>query len=257
MNSRTKFCPTKMFRFVAAPVVVLAIALIAAPPKASADTITLESSSAVTFLDSGSTTTDFPAPFTSAQFAEAQTGPAAFVLTSTPFYIPASDIPGAVWIGTNASAGTSTGDTALYAISFSLPSAVSAASLTLTYAVDNALGDTNAGIYINGVALPDSTGIPCGVGAACDGAFDSVNTYTDSSIGSLLISGTNTIYIDAVNLGEEAGLLFSAEITYTPSGVSPVPEPSSLLLVGAPLALIGIALGKRLLARRLRRLFVN
>jgi hypothetical protein len=257
MNSGAEFFPPNPFRFVAAPVAVLAIALIAAPSKASANTITLESSSAVTFLDSGSSTTDFPSAFTPAQFAAAQTGPAAFDLTSTPFYIPASDIPGALWIGTNANAGTGTGDTALYALSFSLPSAVSAASLTLSYAVDNALGDANAGIYINGVALPGSTGIPCGVGVACDGSFDAVNTYADSSIGSLLVSGTNTIYFDAVNLGEEAGLLFSANITYTPSTTSPVPEPSSLLLVGAPLALIGIGMGKRLLARRLHRLFVN
>ena len=247
MNSRTKFLPANAFRLVAAPVAALVVVLFAAPSKASADLLTLESSSAVTFLNSGSTSTDFPAPFTPTQFAAAQTGPAAFVLTSTPFYIPASDIPGALWIGTSANAGASTGNTALYALSFVLPS-VSSASLTLTYAVDNDLGDTNAGIYINGVALPGSTGIPCGSGVACGGAFDSVNTYTDSSIGSLLVSGSNTIYFDAVNLGLEAGLLFSADITYTPSGPTPVPEPSSLLLLGASLALIGIALRKRMLA---------
>ena len=151
MNSGTKFFPANSFRLVATSVVVLAVVLFAAPSTASADMITVESSSAVTFLDSGSTTTDFPAPFTPAQFAAAQTGPAAFVLASTPLYIPASDISGALWIGTNANAGVGTGDTALYAISFGLPSAVSAASLTLTYAVDNDLGDTNAGIYINEV----------------------------------------------------------------------------------------------------------
>jgi PEP-CTERM motif len=249
MNSRIKFFPANPFRLVATPVVALAVVLCGAPSNASADII-LESSTAVTFLDSGSTTTDFPAPFTAAQFTAARTGPAAFALSSTPFYIPASDIPGAVWIGTNANAGASggTGDTALYAISFTLPSAVSFASLTLTYAVDNDLGDTNAGIYINGTALPGSTGIPCGPGVACGGAFDSVNTYTDPSIASLLVSGTNTIYFDAVNLGEEAGLLFSADISFTPSGPTAVPEPSSLVLLGAPLALIGIALRKRLLA---------
>jgi hypothetical protein len=246
MNSRTKFFPANLFRVVATPVVVFAIVLIAGPSKASADMITLESSTAVTFLDSGSTTTDFPAPFTPAQFTAARTGPAAFALSSTPFYIPASDIPGAVWIGTNANAGASTGDTALYALSFTLPS-LSAASLTLSYAVDNDLGDTNPGIYINGTALPNSTGIPCGPGVACGGAFGSVNTYTDASIASLLVSGTNTIYFDAVNLGEEAGLLFSADITYTPSSPTAVPEPSSLLLLGTPVALIGIALRKRLL----------
>jgi hypothetical protein len=245
MNSRTKLFSAKRFQLVAPPVVVLSAMLFAAPSTVRADLITVESSTAVTFLDSGSTTTDFPAPFTPAQFAAAQTGPAAFALTSTPFYIPASDIPGATWIGTNANAGAVTGNTALYAISFNLPSAVSAASLTLTYAVDNALGDTNAGIYINEVALPNSTGIPCGPGVACGGAFGSVNTYTDPSIGSLLVSGSNTLYFDAVNLGGPAGLLFSADITFTPSGPTTTPEPSSLLLLGAPLALIGIALRKR------------
>jgi hypothetical protein len=146
MNSGTKFFPANSFRLVATSVVVLAVVLFAAPSTASADMITVESSSAVTFLDSGSTTTDFPAPFTPAQFAAAQTGPAAFVLASTPLYIPASDISGALWIGTNANAGVGTGDTALYAISFGLPSAVSAASLTLTYAVDNDLGDTSRSV---------------------------------------------------------------------------------------------------------------
>lgn len=245
MNPRSKLFPANPFRLAATPTVVLFVVLLAAPSTASADMITVESSSAVTFLDSGSSTTDFPAPFTPAQFAAAQTGPAASVLTSTPFYIPASDIPGAQWIGTNANAGASVGNTALYAINVSLPSAVSAASLTLTYAVDNDLGDTNAGIYINEVALPNSTGIPCGPSVACNGAFMSVNTYTDPSIGSLLVSGTNTIYFDAVNLGGPAGLLFSANITFTPSGPTTTPEPSSLLLLGAPLMLIGIALRKR------------
>lgn len=245
MNSRTRFSPAGPFRLLATPVVALALVLSAAPVKATANTITVESSGAVTFLDSGSSTTDFPAPFTPAQFAAAQTGSAALVLTSTPSYIPASDIPGALWIGTNANAGVNVGDTALYAVSFNLPGSVSSASLSLTYAVDNDLGDTNAGIYINGVALPASTGIPCGSGAACDGAFTSVNTYSDASIGSLLVTGTNTIYFDAVNLGLPAALLFSADITYTPSSVTPTPEPSSLLLVGVPLALIGIALARR------------
>jgi hypothetical protein len=249
MNLRTKFFPANTFWLVATPVAVLAVVLVAAPSTASADMITVESSGTVRFLDSGSSNTDFPAPFTPAQFAAAQTGPAASVLTSTPFYIPASDIPGALWIGTNANAGASMGNTALYAISFNLPSAVSAASLTLTYAVDNDLGDTNAGIYINEVALPNSTGIPCGPGVACNGAFDSVNTYTDPSIGSLLVSGTNTIYFDAVNLGGPAGLLFSANITFTPAVV-----PAPLIGHGFPvlLAAAGVLFGAGLLERSRR-----
>jgi len=209
-----------------------------------AASITLESSAAVTYLSNGSSSTDFSAPFTAANFAAAMTGTAASVLTSTPFWFPASDIPGAVWIGTNTSAGTGTGNTALYAISFTLP-AVSAASLTLDYGVDNDLGDLNAGLYLNGSALPGSTGIPCGVGVACSGAFTSVQTYSDSSIAPLLTTGTNTLFFDAVNLGAPGGLIFSATITYTPAGAA-MPEPSNLILPAAALLMLfGLAMRRR------------
>ena len=209
-----------------------------------AATITFESGSAVTYLNSGSTSADFAAAFTAADFTAAMTGTAASVLSSTGFYFAASNIPGAVWIGTNTSAGAGTGDTALYAISFTLPS-VSAASLSLAYGVDNALGDRNAGLYINDTALPSSTGIPCGIGLACSGAFTTVQTYTDSSIGPLLVSGTNTLFLDGVNLGGPGGLIFSATVTYTPAGAS-APEPSTLVLpVAALLILLGLARRRR------------
>ena len=133
--------------------------------------------------------------------------------------------------------------TALYAISFMLPSTVSSASLNLFYAVDNILGDSNAGIYINGTALPGSTGIPCGSGVPCGSAFTEQNTYTDSSIASLLVSGTNWLYLDAVNLGAEGGLIFSATITTGTSSVAP--EPSGLVLLGSGLLLILVALMAR------------
>lgn len=207
-----------------------------------AASITIDSSAAVTYLDSGSATSDFPMPFTAANFTAAQTGTAASVLTSTPSYaVTPADIPGAVWIGTNPNAGVTSGDTALYAISFTLPSVVSA-SLSLSYAVDNDLGDTNPGIYINGIALPNSTGIPCGAGAACGGAFNSVNAYADASIGPLLVTGTNWLYFDAVNLGAPAGLIFSANITTVTTAVTP--EPSSLLLIGVGLSAL-LAIGRR------------
>jgi hypothetical protein len=218
---------------------VLATLLFAATSQANANSVTIVSNGSVTFLDSGNCCTDFSSAFTTANFSAAQTGTAAFLI-SAPLYSPA--IAGTSWIGTNASAGVGSGDTALYAISFTLPSAVSSASFNLSYYVDNALGDTNAGVYINGTALPGSTGIPCGPGAACGMAFvnPTPNSFTDGSIGSLLHSGTNWLYVDGVNLGAEAGLDFSAIITYTPVGISTTPEPSSVLLLATGLLACGL-----------------
>jgi hypothetical protein len=134
------------------------------------------------------------------------------VLTATPSYISSlPDGPGAVWIGTNSSAGISSGNTALDAISFNLASTVSSASLNLYYAVDNILDESNPGNYINGVALPSSTGLLCSL---CTASFTQENHYTDSNIGSLLVSGTNWLYVDAVNQGGPAGLIFSAIHNY-------------------------------------------
>jgi hypothetical protein len=199
-------------------------------PGVYADSITVNSSAAVTFLNSGLTSTDFTAPFTAANFTAAQTGPAASLLSSVPFYVASlASAPAAKWIGVAANAGTTTADTALYAISFDIPDPLSSGSLTLFYAVDNQLGGTNAGIYLNGTALPGSTGI---------GGFTSQNTYTSASVGADLVQGTNWLYIDAVNLGAEAGLIFSADIS-TVNATSGVPEPASVLLIGAALIAVG------------------
>ena len=220
---------------------VLGTLLFATLPRASADTVTVNSSSAVTYLDSGLTSTDFPSAFTGANFTSAKTGTAASVLTSTPYYIGSLvDGPGAVWIGTNSNAGTGSGDTALYAVSFNLPSAVSSASLNLYYAVDNILGQSNPGIYINGTALPSSTGLLCSL---CTTSFTQENNYTDASIASLLVTGTNWLYFDAVNQGAPAGLIFSADITTVPSTATP--EPSSMLMLGLGLLGIGIMAFRR------------
>ncbi len=226
---------------------ILGLTAALAIPAAYADIVTVNSSNSVTFLSNGtSTTSDFPSPFTAANFTSAQTGPNAAILTSTPFYTTDASLTtaGAQWIGTSAGAGngSSAGFTALYAISFIIPDTYVSASLTLKYEVDNALGDTNPGIYLNGTALPGSTGIPCGAGAACSPSFSALQTYTDSSIIADLVPGTNWLYIDAVNLGSEGGLIFSATI----STVNSTPEPTSVLLMLTMLLGVAFAARKRI-----------
>jgi hypothetical protein len=240
---RAKECLMKrlVLTVVATATLIGAIAI----PLAYADSITINSSNAVTFLSNGtSTSTDFPSPFTAADFNLAQAGASAVVLASTPFYTTAPSLTadGAQWIGTSAGAGngSSPAYTALYAISFDIPDAFVSGSLTLNYEVDNALGDNIAGIYLNGTALPGSTGIPCGVGVACTGSFTALQTYTDGSVTADLVQGTNWLYIDGVNLGAEGGLIFSANTSTVNSTTSPVPEPASMMLFGTGLvALVG------------------
>jgi len=209
---------------------MFAIAIAASLSMVYGDSVTVKSGSGVTFLDSGLTSTDFSSPFTAANFVAAQTGKSAFVLTSTPYYITSLPSgPGAVWLGTNSTAGTNVGDTALYAVSFNITDPFSSAALNLYYAVDNELGGKNAGIYLNGIALPSSTGI---------GTFNNQFDYTDASVAADLVQGTNWLYLDAVNLGDPAGLIFSATITTT-NLVAATPEPASFFLFAAGLILAG------------------
>src|ERR1035438_6323723 len=124
----------------------------------------------VKFLDSGFTSTDFSAAFTAGNFTSAASGTAAHIIAG--YGCPGTwicslpDGPGAQWINTTGNNGT--GDTALFAIAFNLPGALSSSSLTLYYAVDNLVGNTNPGVYVDGTALPGSTGI---------GGFSSEYTY--------------------------------------------------------------------------------
>ena len=218
MILRAQFGAIRPSRSLAVLAAILAVLTLGVSPRAGAQSVVVNSSSFVRFLDSvGNTANDFPAPFTAADFANAQAGPSATVLSLIPSYIPSLPHgPNAVWIGTNVTAGIAAGDTALYAASFTLPSGVSSASLTLYYAVDNGLGHTNPGIYVNGTALPNST-VPSSSCVATGCAFLQEQIYTDANIAPLLVSGTNWIYFDAVNLGGPGALIFSAVITFAPS----------------------------------------
>jgi hypothetical protein len=210
-------------------------------PGTYADSIVVNSSSAVTFLPNGtSTSTDFSSPFTAANFISAQTGTNSAVLTTTPFYTTSATLTGAgaQWIGTSAGGGngSSADFTALYAISFDIPDAFVSGSLSLNFEVDNVLGDLNQGIYLNGTALPGSTN-----NTGCSGnCFLSLQNYTDSSVTADLVQGTNWLYIDGVNLGAEGGLIFSATISTVNSTGSTTPEPSTygLMLIGVGLLVL-------------------
>jgi hypothetical protein len=232
MDSRPSFGSV---RFAAAISLLLVALLFSALPQANADTVVLNSGSAVTYLDSGKTSGDFSAPFTSSSFTAAQNGKSASPLSSilTQYYTKSlTGAPGAEWIGTNSSAGINSGDTALFAISFDIAGSVSSASLDLAYAVDNALGASNAGIYINGHALPNS--ISCYL---CGTNYSQTNYYLDSNIAQYLVTGKNTLYIDAVNGGGQEGLLFSATINYVDPPIA-TPEASTAVLLA--LAVVGL-----------------
>lgn len=177
--------------------------------------------SSVTLLV-GPTNGSFSSAFTAADFTAARTGAAASIIAARPSYLPglAGDTS-AKWIT------TSTGkNSALFAINFTLPAGVTAATLDLNYAVDNKLGSSvDQGVFLNGTQI---SGISTGSG------FGSEQSLTRNDIGSLLVAGTNTLYLSMTDNGGPTGLIFRATIT-------PVPEPTGLLLGG-----LGVAAAVRL-----------
>jgi hypothetical protein len=166
----------------------------------------------------------FTTAFTPADFAAADTGPAAAIIANHGAWIATlpSD-PQARWISTSAN-GVNEGGTALYAIDFTLASAASSATLDLQLAVDNALGGgPNQGVFLNGTAISGNS-MPAG--------FSSPSSLQRNDIAPLLVAGTNTLYINATDQGGPGGLIFSATIETVP-----IPEPGSLLMACAGAAI--------------------
>lgn len=168
------------------------------------------------------------------------------IITRNGNWIDPSAFYGNVALGTNAQwisdsqNGASQGFTALYAIDFFNPfSDYLTGMLDFYWSVDNDLGASlfdNTGLYINGLAVSSS---PTG------GSFGNNTPALGLDIGSLLVAGTNTLYINARDFGGPGGLMFSARLTIDGANNPPtsVSAPSALLLIG--LGFLGFVLSKR------------
>ena len=182
--------------------------------------------SEVTFL-LGPPTGNFGHAFTPSDFSNVQSGPAAFIVNPNPLWIPGlSADASAQWIGTNSDASLGSGNTALYGTSFQINSPLSSATITLSYAADDGIGEAagggpNTGIYLNGVPVC-GTSFPIG--------FSQEHTVSCSDIGPVLRVGSNWLYIEDGNAAGPAGLLFSATITTV---ATPNPQPSIIAVVNA------------------------
>jgi hypothetical protein len=110
----------------------------------------------------------------------------------------------------------------------------SAAEIDFNFAVDNGLGDVfggpNEGLFLNGTALSGSTS---------GGSFNPEFSIFRNDIASLLVTGTNTLYINMVDIGTPSGLLFSATITTEGSTTIAVPEPGLIAIFALGLAGLG------------------
>jgi len=155
----------------------------------------------------------FSAALAPADFQNSQTGPAAFIINRNPLWIPGLiEDPSAKWIGTNSIAGLSSGNTALYAVSFQLTASFASATLVLHYAEDDAIGDSaNSGVYLNGTAV-------CGTAWTSFAVGFSQEHTASCDVSPQSHAGVNWLYIEDTNvLVGPTGLLFSATITTTAS----------------------------------------
>ena len=175
----------------------------------------------------GPTNGPFTSAFTNADFNTAKNGSDAYIINRNGAW--GSGLAGdsaSKWIATN-SGGASEGSSALYAISFVLSSLVTSATFDLHFMADDLLGTgVNQGVFINGTAIS---------GSSIGGGYTTETTYTRSNIASLLVVGTNTLYLNVNDTGNgPSGLIFRATIETVPTNVA---EPSMLALLS--IGLIG------------------
>ncbi|MBX3365351.1 MAG: hypothetical protein KF866_11385 [Phycisphaeraceae bacterium] len=170
--------------------------------------------------------------FTPAQFAAAQSGPFARVITpvSGPWIATLPADPLARWINPSFFATgpffLGTPASALYAVPFNVTTTgITSATLTLHWACDDTLGGLLAGagdpnqmgVYINGVPVP-----------IAGGSFSSQSSVFNVNVTGLVNTGANTMYLYQRDIGVSvSGLIFSA--TYN---ILPAPGAAGLLGLG-------------------------
>jgi hypothetical protein len=166
----------------------------------------------VTRLD-GPATGPFAGPLTPEQFQAARDGSPAFIINRNPAWLATLPTdPAARWISAR-NGGANNGLTTLYSVDFEVttPGTRFDATLTLTLACDDALGDVpaggvNQGLFVNGQPVPDTV-VTGAVGTPA---------LVARPIGDLITPGLNTLSLLVVNNNAGAlnpsGLLFSATI---------------------------------------------
>lgn len=212
---------------------IAAISWMATVSGAEAGTVTVRSGNGVAPPGSDANVTMLVGPanaafagaFTAGDFASASSGPAAFVVAPHPSWKPhlTSD-PAAEWISPLAT-GPAEGSTALYAIDLDLGAGpFSSVLLDFSFLIDNELGDANnEGLFLNGLPVPGTKKLGVVVTH-----FNTDQSFPTIDVTSLVHSGVNTLYVNAVDRGGPSGLQFSATFTTTPStAAATVPLPAA------------------------------
>jgi hypothetical protein len=219
---------TLAYRRTLAMLPFLAAALLALPSPASAVVITLRSGNAapgnpdplITRFDlATSCGIGWPSAFSAAEFAAADAGPPAVVLSSLhPFWSPSlSCDPLAQWVGVAPNADPLS---TLFAMNFDVPDVCcyQSAFLDFCWMVDDGLGDaTNpAGVYINGTPIAAING----------GNFAAASVVAGIDILPYIHCGRNTLYVYDRDAGcAVSGAIWTAQLVLTEC-ITPAPSRS-------------------------------